>query len=92
MNNTSLENGTEKKSSILTHKEYYHIYSTCAVIFFIIWAAFYIVAVYGIEMPGSFQRYSYLMVEFIFVASAIHNYTKIGKERIKELEDDNPFR
>lgn len=79
-------------SSILSHKEYYHIYSTCAVISFIIWAVFYAVAMYGFDVPGAYKRYAYLGVELIFVMSAIMHHSKMGKERIKELEDDSPFK
>lgn len=92
MNNTNLENGTEKTSSILSHKEYYHVFSTCAIVFFIAWVALYVIAVYGIEVSMDFQRRVYLILELMFVISAINHYSKMGKERIKELEDDNPFR
>lgn len=76
--------------SILSHKEYYHVFSTCAVIFFLIWAGFYGINYYGLEVPGAYKRYSYLAVELIFVISAILHYSKMGKERLEELETEYP--
>lgn len=86
--------------SILSHKEYYHIFSTCAVIFFIIWLGLFGISMSGIEVPPMIRRSLYITAELMFVFGAILHYSSMGKERRIELEkeyltekpkDKNPF-